>query len=155
MAPLTRRSGGSVVCLDLVEAPYPVRLSYERGHLLPINAGAAAAVLLAWEPEEEVTAILDAAPLESFTARTLTDTAELRKRLTRIRKDGVAVSQGELDEQILGVAAPIHDAKGSVTAAVSIAALASRVPRTQIKDMKFAVKRSAEMISQRLVLFGS
>ncbi|MEE6169689.1 MULTISPECIES: IclR family transcriptional regulator [unclassified Mycolicibacterium] len=152
---LTRRSGRSVVCLDLVEAPYPVRLSYERGHLLPINAGAAAAVLLAWESEDEVTTVLDAAPLESFTAKTLTDTGELRKRLARIRKEGVAVSQGELDEQILGVAAPIRDAKGAVTAAVSIAALASRVPRAQIKDVKAAVKRSADLISQRLLLFGS
>src|SRR5262245_41451032 len=137
---LTRRSGRFVVCLELVEAPHPVRLSYERGHVLPINAGAAAEVLLAWAPPDEVTAVLNAAPLERFTAKTLTDPGQLQNRLAQIRKEGVAVSQGELDEQILGVAAPIHDARGRVVAAVSVAALASRVPRNELKSVKLGVK---------------
>lgn len=149
---LTRRSGRFVVCLDLVEASHTVRLSYERGHVLPINAGAAAEVLLAWSPPDDVAAILNAAPLERFTSRTLTDPAQLQARLGQIRKEGVAVSQGELDEQILGVAAPIHNAKGSVVAAVSIAALASRIPRSDLKDVKIAVKNAASTISDQLAL---
>jgi DNA-binding IclR family transcriptional regulator len=36
---LTRRSGAAVVCLEMEEATHPIRLSYERGHILPINAG--------------------------------------------------------------------------------------------------------------------
>jgi DNA-binding IclR family transcriptional regulator len=147
---LTRRSGRFVVCLDLVEAAHTVRLSYERGHVLPINAGAAAEVLLAWAPPEELTAVLSAAPLERFTAKTLTDPGQLQARLAQIRRDGVAVSQGELDDQILGVAAPIHNAKGSVVAAVSVAALASRVPRTELKAVKLAVKSAASTISEQL-----
>lgn len=149
---LTRRSGRFVVCLDLVEAAHTVRLSYERGHVLPINAGAAAEVLLAWAPPDDVTAILNAAPLERFTPKTLTDPAQLQARLAQIRKDGVAVSQGELDDQILGVAAPIHDAKGSVVAAVSVAALASRIPRAELKNVKRAVKNAASTISEQLAL---
>ncbi|MGH3633173.1 MAG: IclR family transcriptional regulator [Mycobacterium sp.] len=149
---LTRRSGRFVVCLDLVEAAHAVRLSYERGHVLPINAGAAAEVLLAWAPADEVTRVLTAAPLERFTAKTLTDPSQLQERLAQIRKDGVAVSRGELDEEILGVAAPIHDAKGSVIAAVSVAALASRVPRAELNAVKLAVKNAASTISEQLDL---
>jgi len=149
---LTRRSGRFVVCLELVEAPHPVRLSYERGHVLPINAGAAAEVLLAWAPFDEVQAVLKAAPLERFTAKTLTDPAQLQTRLAQIRKQGVAVSQGELDEQILGVAAPIRDARGDVVAAVSVAALVSRVARSELKSMKEAVKDTAASISEKQTL---
>ena len=149
---LTRRSGRFVVCLDLVEAAHAVRRSYERGHVLPINAGAAAEVLLAWSPPDEVSAILTAAPLERFTAKTLTDPAQLQTRLAQIRSEGVAVSQGELDEQILGVAAPIQDTKQAVVAAVSVAALASRVPKSELKSIKLAVKRSAAAISEQLTL---
>jgi DNA-binding IclR family transcriptional regulator len=148
---LTRRSGRYVVCLDLVEASHTVRLSYERGHVLPINAGAAAEVLLAWAPSAEVEAVLAAAPLERFTAKTLTDPGQLQARLAQIRKEAIAVSQGELDEQVLGVAAPIRDAKDNVIAAVSIAALASRVPRTQLKPIKLAVKAAAAEISEQIV----
>ncbi|WP_260992095.1 IclR family transcriptional regulator [Mycobacterium deserti] len=147
---LTRRSGRFVVCLDLVEAVPTVRLSYERGHVLPINAGAAAEVLLAWAGPDDAAAILNAAPLERFTHKTLVDPARLQARFARIRSQGVAISQGELDEQVLGVAAPIRDIKGSVVAAVSIAALASRVQPGQLKSVAAAVKSAAANISDRL-----
>lgn len=147
---LTRRSGRFVVCLELVEASRAVRLSYERGHVLPINAGAAAEVLLAWAPPDEVASVLNAAPLERFTAKTLIDPGRLQARLAQIRKDGVAISQGELDEQILGVAAPIYNSRGDVTAAVSVAALASRVPRAALKSVKLAVKSTAAAISEQI-----
>ncbi|MCT7658013.1 IclR family transcriptional regulator [Mycobacterium deserti] len=147
---LTRRSGRHVVCLDLVEVTHTVRLSYERGHVLPINAGAAAEVLLAWAPTAEVEAVLASAPLERFTAKTLTNPRQLQERLAQIRKDGIAVSQGELDEQVLGIAAPIRNAKDDVIAAVSVAALDSRIPRTQHKRIKLAVKAAADEISEHI-----
>ncbi|WP_063043431.1 IclR family transcriptional regulator [Nocardia pseudovaccinii] len=149
---LTRRSGSSVVCLDLVEARRAVRLTYERGHVLPINAGAAAEVLLAWADPAEVAAVLSSAPLERFTAKTLTNPDDLRARLVQIRKRGVAVSQGELDEHILGVSAPIRDAVGSVCAAISVAALAMRVPRSELDALKIAVRNAAVDISRGLTL---
>lgn len=149
---LTRRSGRSVVCLDLVEARRAVRLTYERGHVLPINAGAAAEVLLAWADPTEVSSVLNSAPLERFTAKTLTDPDDLRARLVQIRRRGVAVSQGELDEHILGVAAPIRDAAGSVCAAVSVAALAVRVPRAELETLKTAIRNTAADISRQLTL---
>jgi DNA-binding IclR family transcriptional regulator len=152
---LTRRSGRSVVCLDLVEVQQVARLSYERGQVLPINAGAAAEVLLAWADPAEVTAILTQAPLERFTAKTLTDPVELRARLAHIRKRGIAISQGELDQHILGVAAPIRDASGSVCAAISIAALAARVPQSDLKAIEGAVRDSAAAITRRLAVVGA
>src|SRR5262247_3052676 len=50
---LTRRSGNQVVCIERVEGLRPTRLSYERGQILPVHAGASAKVLLAFaEPAE-------------------------------------------------------------------------------------------------------
>lgn len=147
---LTRRSGRSVVCLDLVEAQHAVRLTYDRGHVLPINAGASAEVLLAWADPDEVTAVLEQAPLDRFTAKTLTDPTAIHARLAQIRKRGVAISQGELDEHIVGVAAPIRDSLGSVCAAVSVAALARRVPGIGLRNMESAVRAAASSISRQL-----
>jgi DNA-binding IclR family transcriptional regulator len=147
---LTRRSGAAVVCLELAESSHPIRLSYERGHVLPINAGASAQILLAWTPADEVTNILSAAPLERFTQRTVTDPAELQARLALIRKQGFAVSNGELDTGVLGIAAPIRAANGTVGAAISVAALSSRVPKSETRQMTKAVCDAAERISARL-----
>ncbi|MBF6074794.1 hypothetical protein IU498_09145 [Nocardia beijingensis] len=76
-------------------------------------------------------------------------------RLSRIRKAGIAVSQGELDPHILGVAAPVRNAAGSVCAAVSVAALAARVPHSQLREVESAVKDAAATISRQLELRDS
>ncbi|MFE2423841.1 IclR family transcriptional regulator [Streptomyces hokutonensis] len=58
---LTRRTGNLVVCVDRAETTRAVRISYERGSALPINAGASALVLLAWSPDDEARRLLEAA----------------------------------------------------------------------------------------------
>ncbi|WP_026341778.1 IclR family transcriptional regulator [Actinomadura atramentaria] len=152
---LTRRAGGSVVCLEREETDHPVRLSYERGHVLPINAGAAALVLLAWASEPEVDEIVAQHGLPRFTGATVTDVNVLRERLERIRADDAAVTRGELDADVLGVAAPIRDADGGVVAAVSVAALSHRVPETEVPQVTDAVRRTAARISDRLAVLAS
>jgi DNA-binding IclR family transcriptional regulator len=97
-----------------------------------------------------VASILSAAPLERFTQRTVTDPAELQARLALIRKQGFAVSNGELDTGVLGIAAPIRAANGTVGAAISVAALSSRVPKSETRKMTKAVCDAAERISARL-----
>lgn len=148
---LTRRSGSVVVCLERVEASRAIRLSYERGHVLPINAGAAAEALLAWLPPAEVARILDDAPLERFTDKTLVDPGVIQERLTQIREKGYALSRGELDPDVLGIAAPIRGHDGSVRAAVSIAALSSRVPVREANAMTAAVLEAAAAITERVI----
>ena len=147
---LTRRSGGAVVCLELEEAAHPVRISYERGDVLPVNAGAAALVLLAAAADQEVTDLLAAAPLRRFTSRTLTDDEQLRARLREIRASGYAISHGELDEDILGIAAPIRQPDGTAAVAVSVAALRLRVPDADLPRIIEAVRAAADRISERL-----
>lgn len=152
---LTRRTGGTVVCLEREETDHPVRLSYERGHVLPVNAGAAALVLLAWASDEEITEVIEQSGLPRFTGATVTDADVLRKRLAEIKVAGVAVTRGELDADVLGVAAPIRDEAGGVVAAVSIAALSHRVPDERLPEVARAVEAAAAEISGRLAVLES
>jgi DNA-binding IclR family transcriptional regulator len=147
---LTRRSGRSVLCVELVRAHCVVPLSYERGHVLPINAGAPAEVLMAWADPEEIDKVLEPGPLERFTPRTLTDPDALRLRFTHIRRRGVAISRGELDEHILGVSAPVRNATGTVCAAVSIAIPAARIPPAGLAFAESAVRSAATTLARRL-----
>lgn len=149
---LTRRSGTVVVCLDAVESSRPIRISYTVGHVTALNAGAAAEALLAWEDPRVVESLLNEVTLKRFTERTLVDPVLLMDRLKRIRAHGVAVSRGELDEDVIGVAAPIFDAAGQVRAAVSIAAVASRYQSKRASEYESAVKRAGEAISSRVAL---
>lgn len=150
---LTRLAGSAVICLDREEAVgQRVRISYERGQVLPLNAGASAFVLLAWLDEPTVDALLAQATLERFTARTLTTVDAVKARLASTAKRGYGLSQGELDENVLGVAAPIRDADGRVQAAISVAAMTSRVRRDRVAYLVDRVQCAAAEISDGLAL---
>jgi DNA-binding IclR family transcriptional regulator len=150
---LTRRAGASVVCLEHVEAATAIRLSYERGQVLPVNAGAAAQALLAWAPPNELEELLSR-PLVRFTQATVTDPQALRERLAEIREQGVALGRGELDADVLGIAAPVRGSDGGVIAALSIAALAHRVPDDRIPELSKAVRGAADDLTHQVRLSG-
>lgn len=148
---LTRRVGDLVVCLDRAESQtHRVRISYERGMTLPINAGASALVLLAWSPPEETEALLRATELRRFTPATLTDVDAILARLARIRADGYSVTRSELDHDVLGVAAPVFGEGETVVAAVSVAAVGSRTSqvaeRTIIQEVRATAAEIGDLV---------
>ncbi|WP_326565249.1 IclR family transcriptional regulator [Amycolatopsis rhabdoformis] len=150
---LTRRSGNLVVCLDRAESQtHRVRISYERGSTLPLNAGASALALLAWSDRAEVESVLRAAPLQRFTPATLTEVDDVLDRLDRIRDDGYASTRAEVDPEVLGIAAPIRDESGAVAAAISVAALATRVAPKAEREIVDQVLAAAAKISDGLRL---
>ncbi|MGZ4772007.1 MAG: IclR family transcriptional regulator [Ilumatobacteraceae bacterium] len=147
---LTRRHHDRVVTLEREEpAGTTIRLSYERGQVLPIHAGASAKVLIAFADDAEVDRILAAAPLQRFTSKTVTDPARLRTELNEIRSLGFARSYGELDEGVVGIGAPIFQ-RGSVVAGLSVAAVQFRSTKADVARMTDLVCRSAQEISDRL-----
>ena len=147
---LTRRAGNQVVCIERVEGLRPTRLSYERGQILPVHAGASAKVLLAFAEPAEIDAVLASTTLERFTKATVTNPAKLRAQLEQIREQGHSVSDGEIDDGVRGVAAPIVSPDGRVVAGLSVAGLAFRITDAALPGVITAVVDSAERISKRL-----
>ncbi|WP_040699097.1 IclR family transcriptional regulator [Nocardia vinacea] len=148
---LTRRTEGLVVCVDRAEsASGAVRITYERGSTLPLNAGASALVLLAWIPEEEARRLLETADLQRFTPATLTDVDTLIRRLAHIRRSGYSVTRGELDPDVIGIAAPIRNDQQQVVAAVSFTALSSRVFSEAETEIAQKLLKTAQEIGDRL-----
>ena len=150
---LTKQSGNAVVCLEREEAREQyVRLSYDRGSVLQLHAGASAQVLLAWSPEIRVRQLLASAPLQKFTERTLTEPDEIVARLAKIREQGYAVTDGEVDPMAMGIAAPIFHPGGDVLAAISIVLIRSLVPSEEIEDIVQAVISAAAKVTENFAL---
>lgn len=147
---LTRRFGNQVVCVERVEGSRPTRLSYERGQILPVHAGASAKVLLAFAEEEDINDVLSTATLERFTDATVTSAGNLGRQLAQIRGQGYSVSDGEIDEGVRGVAAPILSPDGRVVAGLSAAGLAFRITNAVLPSIIVAVTDAAEAITKRL-----
>jgi IclR family transcriptional regulator, KDG regulon repressor len=114
------------VCIAMRESPQPLRLFAKVGRHVPLHAGGAPKVLLAFAPEEVRRAILEG-PLEGFTSTSITDRSKLKRTLSEIRQAGFTLSIGELDPDVFSMAAPVRDFTGEVIAALSVAGPLSRL----------------------------
>lgn len=145
---LTKRIGTTILCLEREEWPGQyLRLSYERGSRLTLNAGASALILLAWLPEDYARQLLTGQELHRYTASTLTDPDAIIERLRVIRASGFCVARGEVDPDALGIAAPVFDAQGDVCAALSVVTLGSRIPEDRIPEVTDHLIRSAQQLT--------
>src|SRR6478736_5395896 len=106
-----------VVYLDHVESAHEVTLRDWTGARLPPHVVSSGLVLLAAQPPSVVSAYL-AHPPERFTERTVTQPAIIKRRLANVRKHGSVWTNGEFDDGINSVAAPVVDWQGATVAAI-------------------------------------
>lgn len=119
------RHGVVRVCVALAESNRAVGRRLALGHVLPVHAGAPGKTLLAFDPD--AADLLPSLELRALTGRTLTDPTALGRELDRIRTAGYAVSRGEWDLEVVGVAAPVFGADGRLVAALGVSGPASRL----------------------------
>lgn len=94
--------------------------------------------------------VLQAARLERFTPHTLVDRDRLREEFAAIRTRSYSVSDGESVEGILGLATPIFDAAGVVSAAVHVSAPRGRLSPDRLPFVVSAMSSAAALISRQL-----
>jgi IclR family transcriptional regulator, KDG regulon repressor len=147
-------SGSAAVNVEMVESPRPVKHVGWLGRVLPLHATAAGKALMAWGPEEVVDEYLKP-PLQRFTEATILDLDEYREELDRSRTSGFAVAWGEMEPDLVGVAAPVRDHAGRVVGALTISAPLSRTPLRELPHLGRSVKHAADSLSASLGYSGS
>lgn len=136
-------------CIDLVESPRQRRVFGKLGGPNVWYAGASPKVLLAYQDERVIEAVLSE-PLEAFTNATKTDPAFVREQLIRIRAEGYYVSKSEIERSAIGIAAPIFDRSGDVAGAISVSGPTDRVEETGIENVVNWVRAAAGDVSRSL-----
>jgi DNA-binding IclR family transcriptional regulator len=147
---LAVRDGHEGVYVERLAHPEAVRLFSRVGGRWPLHGTGVGQVLLAFAPPVVQESVL-AAPLTSFTTRTITDPAVLRRTLAGIRRDGVAVCDGMIDLASLSVAAPVRGEADSVVAAISVVVPSPSSPGgIEPRTLVPAVRAAARGISRAL-----
>lgn len=149
-ANLVVRAGGQAVCVELEPSPSILSVTNEIGAVFAPHATAAGKVLLAYTPEADRLAWLGAAARPAFTPRTLTDLAALTSHLQQVTRQGFAVDDEESHLGVRCVAAPIHDHRGKVVAALSLSGPAMRVTLERLPALTALVLKTARAISTAL-----
>lgn len=128
-----------------------VRVAGSVGQERPLYAGATGKVLGAFQDEEAIRRRLMEEPLTAFTERTITSPAALLEEYARIREQGYAISDGELNIETIGIGAPICSESGNVWAAISVGAPRMRVDDVKLQRYIFLVKEIAGEMSRDLM----
>jgi DNA-binding IclR family transcriptional regulator len=119
---------GKMINIDGITSPRMVRNVGWIGREMPAHTVSGGKVMLAYLPDGRVDQIL-AHELKSATPQTITSPAELRQELGWIRARGYGMAEGELEEGLSAVAAPIWNHEGQVVAIISISGPSFRLPR--------------------------
>ncbi len=128
------RESSSLCVLDGDDIVYVARVPTHRimtatitvGTRFPAHVTSVGRVLLAQLPDEELDVRLARADLRPLTARTIVSADLLRTELRRVRRQGYAIVDQELEEGLRSVAVPVRDRDGEAVAAVNVPVHASR-----------------------------
>jgi DNA-binding IclR family transcriptional regulator len=146
---LTAPAGRFAIGLDAVEPPRPVRLSLGRWRVAPMHLGASGKILLAFLPSRAAERVLAAIDHDVTASGQPVEVERLRRELAQVRDRGVAVTHGELDQGVSGVAAPVLAARGRPVAGLTLAGPTDRIS-AQADNLSGAVREAARAIEQVL-----
>ena len=137
-AQLYVRSGDERVCIDTVESANELRTIVPIGATLPLTAGSAAKVFLAYDPRAD------------RLIRRAADPARFGREVARVSGRGWASSTGERQAGVGSVSAPVLALNDLPIAVVSVSGPASRMGRISAKRYAPAVMDAAREIERAL-----
>ena len=114
------------VCVAIAETRHALRREMHLGKLLPLHAGSAGRVLLAWDQDLMDAVLRD--PLESITESTITSSEDLVTAVKTTRRDGFAITVGEREDGASGLSAPVFDSAAGLVGALTISGPTLRMP---------------------------
>lgn len=137
------------VCVERAETRDGIKLILEVGRQVPLHAGASSKILLAYMTPEEIERVI-AAGLGRLAPRTITSPPALRRDLAAIRRRGYAQSVEETNAGAAGVAVPIFDRHGTITAGLSIVGPMTRFTARRVPRLLALARQGAGEIARQL-----
>jgi len=136
-----------MVCLEMVESRHPLRCAFVKGRGLPLFYGASAKSLLAFLPASRREAMLADAVQHQLLSEC--QRSALECEIVHIRRNGLAVSSGEVDEGIWGVSVPLLFNADKLLGTITLMAPISRAD-AHIDTFTIQTRQCAARIITRL-----
>lgn len=135
--------GDEIVFIARVPVGRLMSLTLTVGSRLPAYATSMGRVLLSARSEDWLDRYLTSVSFAPHTALTVTDRSRLRQELARIRRQGWAVVDQELEVGLHALAVPIRDASGVTVAAINVSSHTSRFLSPELVDAGLRTLRLA------------
>jgi IclR family transcriptional regulator, pca regulon regulatory protein len=125
--------GDDIVYVVRVPSTAVMTVAINVGARMPAYATSMGKVLLASLPDAELDAYLARAQLRSILPRTVTDPRELRAQLERVRAQGYAIVDQELEEGLVAIATVVHGRGRRVVGSIN---LSTNVMRRSVDSLR-------------------
>jgi DNA-binding IclR family transcriptional regulator len=148
---LCRSYRDQVMCIDQSSAGNPTFApSYQRGRPMPLARGAASKIILATLSDRAKKALQTRHGKEFAAAGLGESWGELRATLAAIRDAGVSITRGEVDEGLIGIAAPIMLAEGAPWGSISYVISNEKTNEQTVEQLTRMLKSAAAQIGTSL-----
>lgn len=148
---LSQLYGDRVVNVHYEHSAHNTPLQFGRGRVMPLFRGSTSRVILAHMPARQLRRVYDQHQGEADVQRLGADWKAFSKALAEVRKQGWAVSTGEvLDATKVGIAAPIFGERGHVLGSLTLIGNAARLQVFREDYITQRVVEGAREITQRL-----
>jgi DNA-binding IclR family transcriptional regulator len=165
LTPLNQRCGhtihlasfidGEVVYIDKYEGRSSVRMYSRIGKTATIHASGVGKVILAHLEPALRDSVISHLTFTGYTATTITTEERLRSELAAIRQRGYGCDEGEFEDFVVCIAAPIHSGDGTSHSAVSITVPRMLTPLEELMELVPDLLATAEAISRDYGWSGS
>lgn len=125
-------------------------ISYERGRPMPMFRGASSKIIFANLPWRAARWFFDRYPAEIRAAGLGLEWETVKANLRRIRKEGVLVTRGEVDNGQVGIAAPVFGPDGAVIGSIAMTTSEAEATAQCIANISALVQAASREISAGL-----
>lgn len=147
---LTIRDGDYALYIYAIESSQRLLARTAIGDRANLHCTSVGKAILAHLPDEDVDAVIAHAGLPRFTNETITDLEQLKTELERTRRRGYSVDNGEHEEYVYCIGAPIFDVQGNVFGSCSVSGIDPEIVGVRAQKISGAVVRTAMDISRRM-----
>ena len=139
-----------IVYVDKVDSPRTLGVMSKLGQRGPLHCTSLGKTLLAFQPEDEQTRIIQKIRMTPFTSRTITSKQKLMEELRMVKRQGYALDRREIEEDVECIGAPILNYLGNVIAALSISGPQGKIGTPTEKQFIYNVVKAAALISSKM-----
>jgi DNA-binding IclR family transcriptional regulator len=139
-----------IVYVDKVDSPRALGVMSKIGQRGPLHCTALGKTLLALQPEDEQSRIIQEIRMTRFTSRTITSKQKLIQELRTVKEQGYALDRREIEEDVECIGAPILNHLGNVVAALSVSGPQKKIGTPREKQFIRDVVRAAASISGKM-----
>jgi DNA-binding IclR family transcriptional regulator len=152
-ANLAVRTGALVRFIASVESDHALRVGSREGMVFPAHRATAGLLLLAALDEDEVDALYaEGAYDESVIGRL--QMSDLRRQLNTVRRNGFAVNNRGMEEDVVAVGLPVFDANGMPIAGLAVCMPEIRFRRAELPQLIRTLTVAAGALSKDFALGG-